>query len=139
MSVRFNVRVPTTDPESELSPGEQALLQDSETDDVAFVWVLVHLGLRRNPPSSPDWRPSAHEIDKAFKSLERLHGRGLIDVGRIEYLDGGPPGRVPPVRHLAEPLAVVQQRVKAEVAAASQPSDWEFACWVVATQGAVRL
>lgn len=126
----------TTDPEPRLSPGEQALLLDAQTDDVSFVWVLIDLGLRGNPPSSPDWRPGVQEIDSAFNTLERLHALGLIEVGRTEYVDGGAPGGVAPVRHVAEPLAVVRQRVEAEVAAASEPGDWEFSCWVVATQQA---
>jgi hypothetical protein len=67
--------------------------------------------------------------------LERLHERGLIDVGRIVYVDGGPPGRVAPVRHIAEPLSVVRERVEAEIASADQPTDWEFSCWVVAAKG----
>jgi hypothetical protein len=132
--VRFNVPVTTTNPEPELSPGEKALVLDAQTDDVSFVWVLIDLGLRENPPSRPDWRPGAHEIGLAFDALERLHRLGLIDVGRIEYVDGGPPGRLAPVRHVAEPLAEVRQRVEEEVAAARQPTDWEFSCWVVATK-----
>ena len=135
MWLRFNVPV-TTDPEPDLSPGEQALLLDAQTDDVSFVWMLIDLGLRENPPSSPLWLPGPHEIGSAFEALERLHSRGLIEVGRVEYTDGGPPGRVASVRHIAEPLAVVRQRVEAEVAAATQPTDREFSCWVVAAHRA---
>jgi hypothetical protein len=133
--MRFNVPV-TTDSDPELSPGEQALLRDAQTDDISFVWVLIDLGLRGNPPSSPDWRPGACEIDSAFNALERLHSRGLIEVGRVEYLDSGQPRRVAPVRHVAEPIDVVRQRVEAEVTAARQSTDWEFSCWVIATQRA---
>jgi hypothetical protein len=124
----------TTDSEADLSPGELALLRDAETDDVSFVWVLIDLGLRENPPSSPDWRPGPSEIESAFRALERLQSRGLIDVGRLEYVDRGPPGRVAPLRHVAEALAAVRQRVKAEIASARGPDDWEFSCWVVATR-----
>jgi hypothetical protein len=92
-------------------------------------------GLRGNPPSSPDWRPGPSEIASAFRALRRLHSRGLIDVGRLEYLDGGPPGRVAPLRHVPEPLADVRQRVEDEIASALRPNDWEFSCWVVATRG----
>jgi hypothetical protein len=74
--VRFNVPV-TTDPEPDLTPGEQVLLLDAQTDDVSFVWVLIDLGLRSSPPTSPNWRPGAHEIDSAFRALERLYARGL--------------------------------------------------------------
>jgi hypothetical protein len=116
-----------------LTAGELALLRDAESDDVAFSWVLIDLGLMGNPPSSPDWQPSDHVIDAAFAALQRLHERGLIEVGRIEYVDGGPPGRVAPVRHVAEPLSVVRQRVAADIASASEQTDWEFSCWVVGT------
>jgi hypothetical protein len=133
MIVRFNGPV-STDSEPGLSPGELVLLRNAQTDDVSFVLVLTDLGLRGNPPGSPDWRPGPDEIESAFQSLERLHRQRLIEVGRVEYLDGGPPGRVAPVRHIAEPLAVARQRVEAAVAAARQPADWEFSCWVVATR-----
>lgn len=118
---------------ADLSDGELALVQDAGSDDVAFVWVLIHLGLRGNPPSRPDWRPGPREIESAFATLERLGSRGLVEVGRVEYIDGGPPGRVAPVRHVAEPLAVVRERVEDAVASAREPMDWEFSCWVVST------
>lgn len=131
----FNLPM-TTDSEPDLSPGERALLRDAQTDDVSFVWVLIDLGLLENPPSSPDWRPGAPEIDSAFHALGRMHSRGLIAVGRIEYTDGGPPGRVAPVRHISEPLDAVRQRVEAEIASARQSTDWESSCWVVGTHRA---
>lgn len=71
-SVRFNGWM-VTDSDPDLSPGELALLSDAARDDVSFVWVLIDLGLRANPPSSPDWRPGPREIDSAFHALERLH------------------------------------------------------------------
>jgi hypothetical protein len=95
--MRFNVPL-TTD--TELSPDEQALLLDAQTDDVSFGWVLIDIGLRENPPSSPDGLPGPQEIGSAFEALERLHSRGLIEVGRIEYRDGGSLGRVAPVRQV---------------------------------------
>jgi len=119
----------------DLSDREIALVQDARSDDVAFVWVLIHLGLRGNPPSHPDWRPGPNEIESAFATLERLERRGLVEVGRVEHIDGGAPGRVTAVRHVAEPLAVVRERVEEAVALASAPMDWEFSCWVVATPG----
>ena len=125
----------TTDSGHGLTQGELTLLRDAETDDVFFVWVLIDLGLRGNPPSSPEWRPGVQDIEAAFHALERLQERGLIDVGRTEYVDGGPSGRVAPVRHIAEPLALVRERVEAEIASAVCPTDWEFSCWVVATKG----
>lgn len=112
----------TTDPGADLSPSELTLLRDARKDDVSFVWVLIDLGLRGNPPSDPDWRPGEHELDAAFHALERLHQRGLIDVGRIEYRDGGPPGRDAPVRHIPESLAAVRQRVEAAIESAHQPT-----------------
>lgn len=120
-----------TDSEQGLTPGELTLLRDAETDDVSLGWVLIDLGLRGNPPS-PDWRPE-RVLDDAFTALERLHERGLIEVGRIEYIDVGPPGRVAPVRHVAEPMDVVRERVESAIATAAEDTDWEFTCWVVAT------
>jgi hypothetical protein len=125
----------TTDPEDGLTPGELTLSRDAETDDVSFGWVLIDLGLRGNPPSGPEWRSGVHELDVAFHALERLHERGLIDVGQIEYADSSPRGRVAPLRHIAEPLSTVRERVEAEIASAGQPTDWEFSCRVVATKG----
>ena len=119
----------------DLSDHEIALVQDARSDDVAFVWVLIHLGLRVNPPSRPDWRPDPSEIESAFATLERLASRGLVEVGRVEHIDGGAPGHVASVRHVAEPLAVVGERVEEAVALASGPTDWEFSCWVVAKPG----
>ena len=99
------------------------------------MWVLIDLGLRGNPPSQPDWRPGPSEIGSAFATLERLRSRGLVEVGRVEYSMAAHRGRVAAVRHVAEPLAVVRERVEDAVASASGPTDWEFSCWVVATPG----
>ena len=111
-----------------LTPGELALLEDAATDDVSFLWVLIDLGLRGNPPESPK-PPSRDAVMTAFGSLETLVARGLIAVGRTEYIDQGPPGRVAPLRHVAEPLGDVLERVLAAV----DGPDWEHSCWVVAT------
>lgn len=107
--------------------GELELLIYGLSDDVAFVWVLVLLGLRGNPPvaSGP---PSLAEVDDAFESLRRLADAGLLKVGRTEYIDGGAPGSVAPVRHVEQPLDEVQQRVEQ---ACLSGSDWEWSCWVV--------
>lgn len=128
--VRFNVSV-TSSSEPEFRAEELALLRDAETGDVSFDWVLIHLGLRANPPEEPAARPGAHEIDTAFEVLSRLLELGLVEVGQMEYMDGGPPGRIAPVHHVAEPLDVVKERV---TRAATQLGDWEHSCWVVATQ-----
>jgi hypothetical protein len=115
---------------ADLSEGERALLDDAASDDVALVWVLIHLGIRGNPPRPPDWKPSATQLDAAFDAMRRLVDAGLLSVGRTEYLDGGPPGRFAPVRHVAEPLDDVRRRVDAAVREAKTSTDWEFACWV---------
>lgn len=112
-----------------LSPGERELLIDALSDDVAFVWVLIHLGLRTNPPN-PAGPPSAAEVDQALEVLDELSRAGLLKVGHMEYIDAGPPGSVAPVRHVEEPIDEVAKRVRA---ACRGDSDWEWACWVVNT------
>lgn len=116
-----------------LTPGEVDLLIDGLSDDVAFVWVLIHLGIRANPPPRPDWIPSDLELSAAFASLRRLVEAGLMCLGRIEYVDGGPPGRLAPVRHVAEEFDVVVGRVGAAVRDARDETDWAFSCWAVNT------
>lgn len=117
---------------ADLTAGERELLADADSDDVSFGWVLIHLGIRGNPPAHPRWRPSEQDLEQAFASLSGLVQRGLIKVGRIEYLDGGAPGRIAPVRHIEEPLDAVRVRVSEAVRLAAEPEDWEFSCWVVA-------
>lgn len=115
---------------SDLSRGEIELLIDGLSDDVAFVWVLIHFGIRGNPPAD-DRPPSPSEVEAAFSALHRLSHAGLVKVGHMEYLDGGPPGRVAPVKHVEEPLAEVRRRV---LGACGTGSDWEWSCWVVNTE-----
>ncbi|MEV6557418.1 hypothetical protein AB0M22_17000 [Nocardia sp. NPDC051756] len=110
---------------------QTALLIDGLNDDVSFDWVLVHLGLITNPPAPG--RPTTADIDAAFVILRRLHRQGLIAVGRIEYVDGGPSGRLAPVKHVPEDLNTCRERVQREVAASSSPPDWAYSCWVVNT------
>ena len=116
-----------------LTPGELELLIDGLSDDVAFIWVLIHLGIRTNPPPTPDWAPAASDLQDAFASLRRLTDLALIRVGRIEYVDGGPPGRLAPVRHIAEDMDAVVSRVEAAVRTACVSDDWAYSCWVVNT------
>lgn len=115
----------------DLSPAERSLLADAASDDVSFDWVLTHLGLIPKSRTT-DWRPGPSELDAAFSTLARLAARGLIRVGHTEYVDGGPPGRVAPVRHVEEPLSQVRDRVIAAVESARDASDWSYQCWVVA-------
>lgn len=35
-----------------------------------------------------------------------------MQIGRVQCIDGGPPGRVAPVEHIAEPIGEVRQRVE---------------------------
>jgi hypothetical protein len=113
----------------DLSQHEVELLIDGLTDDIAFVWVLIHLGIRPDPPTDPG-PPSASDVHTAFSTLDRLSLAGLVKVGHMEYLDRGPPGRVAPVTHVEEPIAQVKSRV---LTACSSGSDWEWSCWVVNT------
>lgn len=112
-----------------LSRGEVELLIDGLTDDVAFVWVLIDLGIHGNPPNTPG-PPAATEVATAFQSIEHLVGLGLIAAGRLEPDDGGPSGRLTPVHHVSEPLSVIRSRVDAALAAGT---DWEWTCWLVNT------
>lgn len=114
---------------TELSGGEADVLIDGLSDDVAFVWVLIHLGLRGNPPSDPG-PPRGPEVGAALQALDTLSRAGLLKVGRVEYVDGGPPGRVAPVKHVVEPMDEVAARVHAAVRSGS---DWEWSCWAVNT------
>ena len=116
-----------------LTPGELELLIAGLSDDIDFVWVLIHLGIRANPPPSPDWVPSDSDLRDAFASLRRLAEAGLMRLGRIEYVDGGPPGRLAPVKHVAEEFDVLVDRVGAAVRTARDQSDWAFSCWAVNT------
>lgn len=114
---------------SEVSANEAELLIHGLHDNVASDWVLIVLGLRANPPDAPG-PPVPEEIEETFVALDRLSQAGLIKIGRIEYIDGGPPGRVAPVRHVEEPLEAVKRRVLERCAV---DNDWEWACWVVNT------
>jgi hypothetical protein len=116
-----------------LSSGEIALLVDGLTDDVSFGWALIHLGLREDPPPE-DVPPTGDVIAAAFASFERLVNLGLVEIGRIEYVNPGQPaGSVAPVKHVAEPIDAVRARVERECAQASRDTDWMFACWLVNT------
>ncbi|MET3568184.1 hypothetical protein ABIC47_003700 [Leifsonia sp. 563] len=124
---------------TDVTPEETDLLAGTRYDDVSLVWALIHLGIRTNPPPTPDWRPSDDDIAAAFGSFEKLSALGLISVGRMEYIDGGPPGRHAPVRHVPEALEDVRARVQSEVAASEVATDWEFACWIVATEAGLGV
>jgi hypothetical protein len=119
---------------SGLNAGELEMLIDGLTDDVSFEWALIHLGIRSDdrPAISP---PTSHEVEAAFESFDRLVGAGLVGVGRLEYVDGGPAGRVAPVKHISEPLADVRARVESACREATHDSDWAYSCWVVNTAG----
>ncbi len=39
---------------TELAPAEIEVLIDGLTDYVAFQWMLIHLGIRGNPPEADD-------------------------------------------------------------------------------------
>jgi hypothetical protein len=125
------VRCRTVEPvdRPDVTEGEAALLVDGLRDDVSFSWVLIHLGLRGNPPPDPS-PPTAQVIEAAFETIERLVGAGLVTTGRLEYIDGGPPGRAAPFRHVAESLDLVRQRVERT---ATADDGWEWSCWTVNT------
>lgn len=115
--------------ENDLTSGEIELLVDGLSDHVDLGWVLIHLGIRGNPPAHPG-PPSASDVDTAFVALDRLSRAGLVSVGHLEYLDGGPPGRFAPVEHVQERIGDVKTRV---IEACANGTDWEWSCWVVNT------
>ena len=61
----------------DLSQHEIELLINGLTDDVAFVWVLIHVGIRANPPTDPR-PPSDSDVHTAFSTLDRLSLAGLV-------------------------------------------------------------
>jgi len=75
----------TTGSEPDLSPGERALLRDPETNDVPFVGELIDLGLREDPPSSPDWRAllllAAQSRDRRDRTAARMEARLIASAG----------------------------------------------------------
>jgi len=117
--------------ERNLTSDELDLLIDGLSDDISFLWVLIHLVIRTNPPPTSDWAPSEKDLHDVFDSLKRLTDLGLIRVGRIEYVDRGPPGRPAPVEHITEDLDVVRSRVELAVRTASVSDDWAYSCWIV--------
>jgi hypothetical protein len=110
-----------------LSEGEIALLIDGLTDDVSFSWALIDLGLRGNPPLE-DVPPYPEMIAAAFVSFERLLGLGLVAIGRIDEDPNPPPGSYRPVKHVAEPIETVRDRVERDCSRAASWSDWAFCC-----------
>ncbi|MBA2282007.1 MAG: hypothetical protein H0W25_12370 [Acidimicrobiia bacterium] len=51
-------------------------------------------------------------------------------LGRVQYIDKGPPGRLAPVEHISEEIDDIRRRVDE---ACRSGGDWEFACWLVNT------
>jgi hypothetical protein len=115
---------------TDLAPGEVELLVAGLDDDIDLGWAMVHLRLTGNPPP-PVLPPKT--LEAAFLAFRRLVDRNLIRVGALEYVDGGPPGRVAPLEHVAEELGVVRTRVENALATANQSTDWAFHCWIVNT------
>lgn len=123
--------------DGDLTQGEIELLIDGSVDDVDFVWTLIHLGIRENPPLDRG-PPTSLEIDQAFGSIARLVDRDYIVIGHTEYVDGGPPGRFSPVLFVPEPVATVKSRVERHCAYAREntvpPGHWEFSSWLTCTE-----
>jgi hypothetical protein len=116
-----------------LTPGEVALLTDGLTEFISLLWVLIDLGIRGNPSASPE-PPTVSDVDAAFSVLESLTQWGLVRVGHLEHLDGGPPDLR--FRHVEDPLPVAKRAV---LDACRSGSDWERSCWVVNTSSGLDL
>ncbi len=117
----------------DLTKGELGILMDGLTDDVSFGMALIHLEVRGNTPGR-DNPPSVVQIDAVFRSYSRLIEAGLLKLGKLQYVDGGPPGRVAPVEHVEEPAAIVRSRVETACRSATGWGDWAFSCWTVNTK-----
>ena len=121
----------------ELTPREIDVLVHGLDDDVSFDWVLGLLGAE--PAEGVTWiRPTAEDLDTAFESLRRLVDGGYALIGRMRFKDADragqrPPAPAAPLELIPEDLPDVRRLVDAAVAAASTPTDWAFACWVVNT------
>ncbi len=118
--------------DDELTAGEVEILVHGLSDDIDFSWALIRLGIRANPPVE-NVPPSVDQIAEAFTSFERLVLGSFAKLGRIEYVDQGPPGRVAPVRHVEEFIHDVRERVDRVCRQATDWGDWAFCCWLVNT------
>lgn len=118
-------------PHEQLSDGEVELLIDGLTDDVAIVWAMIHLGVRSNPPADPG-PPTTDDVERTFSALRHLSAAGMVRIGRMEYDDGGPPGRLAPIHHVEEPLETVKARVVD--ACRGSEIDWEWTAWILNTE-----
>jgi hypothetical protein len=117
----------------DLTAGEIELLIDGLSDDISFAWALIDLGLRPNPPVE-NVPPPSEMIQTAFAHFARLVDRNLVKLGKVVYADPNQPrGTVAPVKHIAEPIDVVRERVEAACSTAPESSDWAFSCWLVTT------
>ena len=117
-----------------LTEGETRLLIDGLSDDVAFVWALIDLGIRANPPVV-DEPPST-----GTRSLPPLGASSVWLVvawsgsEESEYVNPAQPaGTVAPVKHVEEALQAVRERVERACHVAESNSDWAFSCWLVNT------
>src|SRR4051794_9107612 len=80
-----------------------------------------------------DWVPDRSTVAIGLDVLERLVDLGLVEVGHTEYVDGGPPGRAAPYRHVAVTMSEVRPRVEAVCRQATRWPDWAFSCSAVNT------
>jgi hypothetical protein len=114
-----------------LGDGELEILVDGLSDEVAFIYVLSHLGLVDASEAAPG-PDRAAAVEQAIDHLRRLVDRELIQVGRTEYVDVGPPGRLAPYRHVAEPPTDVWTRLRQDSLNAD-PHALDWSCWSVNT------
>ncbi|HAX82729.1 MAG TPA: hypothetical protein DCY40_09205 [Actinobacteria bacterium] len=123
----------------QLTEGQIEVLIDGLSDDIAFVWILIHLGIRKNPPGTSR-PPTRQQILSAFQGLAALVEGGWARLGRIETIAETESGLlgIRSVRHVEEPLLEVRRRVqrscwKARLLGRSLGRSWEWSCWLVNT------
>jgi hypothetical protein len=114
----------------DLTEGELEILVDGLSDEVAFRYVLLHLGLADALEAPPSTERS-DAVDAAIQSLTRLVDQNLVLVGHTRYKDGGPPGRQSPYEHVPEAPDEVWNRIRRESLSAT--SDLHWTCWCVNT------
>jgi hypothetical protein len=120
----------------ELSEGELNILVDGLSDEVAFFYVIIHLGLLEAVDEAAPGPTRTRVVNAAIESLQRLIDRGLLLVGHTRFVEeGGPPApgrRLTPYEHVPEEPVDVWQRLRTD-SLSPVSDDLYWSCWCVNT------